>query len=69
MQSLNHFLAFTIIILLLRLESKYSETNKEINATDIKLCNSANQQKIQVSSSLRLPHECSKSEGFLALLS
>ena len=36
-----------------------SESNKEINATEIKLCNSANLQKIQVSSSLRLPQECS----------
>ena len=36
-----------------------------MNATYI---NSANLQKIQVSSSLRLPQECSKSEGFWALL-
>ena len=34
-----------------------------------KLCNSANLQKIQVSSSLSLPQDCSKSEGLLALLS
>ena len=47
----------------------YSETNKEINATEYKLCNSANLQKIQVSSSLRLSQEYSKSEGFWALLS
>ena len=69
MQSLNHFLAFTIIILLLRLERKYSKTNKEINSYRFKLCNLANLQKIQVSSSLRLSQECSKSEGFLTLLS
>ena len=42
------FLAFTIIILLLRLESKYSETNKKINATDIKLCTTANLQKYRL---------------------
>jgi len=53
----------------LRLESKYSETNKKNSYKFLALQFSQPVKKIQVSSSLRLPLECNKFEGFWALLS
>ena len=47
----------------------YSETNKKINSYENLALQFSQPAKIQVSSSLRLPLECSKSEGFWALLS
>ena len=47
----------------------YSETNKEINSYRILALQFSQPAKIQVSSLLRLPLECSKSEGLWALLS
>ena len=48
MQSLNHFQHLTNIILLLRLESIYNETNKKIYSHRISACNSANLQKYRL---------------------
>jgi len=47
----------------------YSWTNKEINSYKILALQFSQPIKIHVSSSLRLSLECSKSEGFWALLS
>ena len=47
----------------------YTETNKKINSYRILALQFSQSTKTQVSISLRLPLECSKSEGFWALLS
>jgi len=47
----------------------YSETNKEINSYRNLALQCSQPAKIQVSSSLKLPLECSKSESFWVLLS
>ena len=47
----------------------YSETNKEIKSYRNSALQFSQLAEIQVSSSLSLPLECSKSEGFWALLS
>ena len=47
----------------------HSETNKKINSHRNSALQFSQPVEIQVSSSLSLPLECSKSEGFWALLS
>ena len=61
------FLPFNKIIFLLRLESMYSETNKKINSYKNLVLQFSQPIEIQVSNSLRLLLECSKSKGFWAL--